>query len=70
MWPAPAEGVQVSKFAASDEHTSAAAHDPKAIRHAVDAVAELMPTYRRALEDGVSTVLRGRPVRPAIRPRG
>ena len=47
-----------------------AAHDPKAIRHAVDAVAELMPTYRRALEDGVSTVLRGRPVRPAIRPRG
>src|SRR6516165_4498653 len=23
MWPAPAEGVQVSKFAASDEHTSA-----------------------------------------------
>jgi glutamate-1-semialdehyde 2,1-aminomutase len=47
-----------------------AAHDPKAIRHAVDAVAELMPIYRRALEDGVSTVLRGRPVRPAIRPRG
>lgn len=47
-----------------------AAHDPKAIRHAVDAVAELMPTYRRALEDGVSTVLRGRPVRPAMRPRG
>jgi glutamate-1-semialdehyde 2,1-aminomutase len=47
-----------------------AAHDPKAVRQAVDAVAELMPVYRRALEEGVSTVLRGRPVRPAIRRRG
>jgi glutamate-1-semialdehyde 2,1-aminomutase len=47
-----------------------AAHDPKALRQAVDAVAELMPVYRRALEEGVSTVLRGRPVRPAIRRRG
>ena len=47
-----------------------AAHDPKAVRQVVDAVAELMPVYRRALEDGVSTVLRGRPVRPAIRRRG
>jgi glutamate-1-semialdehyde 2,1-aminomutase len=47
-----------------------AAHDQEAIQQAVDAVAELMPTYRRALEDGVSTVLRGRPVRPTIRPRG
>lgn len=47
-----------------------AAHDPKAVRQAVDAVAELMPVYRRALDDGVSTVLRGRPVRPAIRRRG
>ena len=46
------------------------AHDPKAICQTVDAVAELMPTYRRALEDGVSTVLHGRPVRPAIRRRG
>jgi len=47
-----------------------AAHDPKAVRQAVDAVAELMPVYRRALEEGVSAVLRGRPVRPAIRRRG
>ena len=31
-----------------------AAHDPKAIQHTVDAVAELMPVYRRALEDGVA----------------
>ena len=46
------------------------AHDPKAIRQTVDAVAELMPVYRRALDDGVATVLRGRPVRPAIRRRG
>jgi glutamate-1-semialdehyde 2,1-aminomutase len=47
-----------------------AAHDPAAIRQAVDAVAELMPVYRRALEDGIGTVLRGRPVRPAFRRRG
>ena len=47
-----------------------AAHDPKAISQVVDAVAELMPVYRRALDDGVATVLRGRPVRPAIRRRG
>ena len=47
-----------------------AAHDPAAIQQAVDAVAELMPVYRRALEDGIDQVLRGRPVRPAIRARG
>jgi glutamate-1-semialdehyde 2,1-aminomutase len=46
------------------------AHDPTAIRHTVDAVAELMPVYRRALDEGVASVLRGRPVRPAVRPRG
>ena len=47
-----------------------AAHDPKAISQVIDAVAELMPVYRRALDDGIGTVLRGRPVRPAIRRRG
>lgn len=47
-----------------------AAHDPAAIRHTVDAVVELMPIYRRALEDGIGTVLRGRPVRPTSRRRG
>ena len=47
-----------------------AAHDPAAIRQTVDAVADLMPVYQRALESGVDQVLRGRPVRPAIRPRG
>ena len=47
-----------------------AAHDPKAISQVVDAVTELMPVYRRALDDGVATVLRGRPVRPAVRRRG
>jgi len=47
-----------------------AAHDPKAIGQVVDAVTELMPVYRRALDDGVATVLRGRPVRPTIRRRG
>jgi glutamate-1-semialdehyde 2,1-aminomutase len=46
-----------------------AAHDRAAIRATIEAVAALMPTYRRALEDGVPTVLRGRPVQPAIRRR-
>jgi glutamate-1-semialdehyde 2,1-aminomutase len=47
-----------------------AAHDPAAIKQAVAATADLMPVYRRALDHGVGTVLRGRPVRPAIRARG
>ena len=47
-----------------------AAHDPAAIQQTVEAVAELMPVYRRALECGIDQVLRGRPVRPAIRARG
>ena len=47
-----------------------AAHDQKAIDHAINAVSELMPIYQRALEDGLSGVLRGRSVRPAIRARG
>jgi glutamate-1-semialdehyde 2,1-aminomutase len=47
-----------------------AAHDPAAVQQTIDAVAELMPVYQRALEDGVETVLRGRPVRPTIRRRG
>ena len=47
-----------------------AAHDPASIRQVVEAVAELMPLYQRALESGVEQVLRGRPVRPAIRARG
>jgi glutamate-1-semialdehyde 2,1-aminomutase len=47
-----------------------AAHDRASIAQVVEAVAELMPLYRRALESGVEQVLRGRPVRPAIRARG
>jgi glutamate-1-semialdehyde 2,1-aminomutase len=47
-----------------------AAHDAAAIEQTVDAVAELMPRYRLALEYGIDQVLRGRPVRPAIRTRG
>ena len=47
-----------------------AAHDEAAIDQTVAAVAELMPVYRKALDQGIETVLRGRPVRPAIRPRG
>jgi glutamate-1-semialdehyde 2,1-aminomutase len=47
-----------------------AAHDPGAIKEVIDAVTELLPVYRRGLEDGIDSVLRGRAVRPAIRARG
>lgn len=47
-----------------------AAHDESAISQTIDAVAELMPIYRRALQDGVAGLVRGRSVRPAIRARG
>lgn len=47
-----------------------AAHDSDAIKQTIDAVTELMPIYRRGLEHGIDHVLRGRPVRPAIRARG
>jgi glutamate-1-semialdehyde 2,1-aminomutase len=47
-----------------------AAHDSAAINQTVDAVAQLMPIYRRALDEGIDSVLRGRHVRPALRPRG
>jgi glutamate-1-semialdehyde 2,1-aminomutase len=47
-----------------------AAHDSIAIKQTVAVVAELMPVYQRGLERGVDQVLRGRPVRPAIRARG
>jgi glutamate-1-semialdehyde 2,1-aminomutase len=59
-----ARGVLAPSFVVS------AAHDPAAVQQTVEAVAELMPVYRRGLEDGIGTVLRGRPVRPAIRRRG
>jgi glutamate-1-semialdehyde 2,1-aminomutase len=47
-----------------------AAHDSAAIDQTVAAVADLMPVYRKALDHGIEALLRGRPVRPAIRPRG
>lgn len=47
-----------------------AAHDPAAISQTIDAVAGLMPVYQRALEQGVTGSLHGRPVRPAMRVRG
>lgn len=47
-----------------------AAHDEAALDQTVDAVTAVMEAYRRALEHGIGTVLRGRPVRPAVRPRG
>lgn len=47
-----------------------AAHDAAAIRQTADAVAESMKVYRHGLEHGIRSVLRGRPVQPAFRPRG
>jgi glutamate-1-semialdehyde 2,1-aminomutase len=47
-----------------------AAHDPQAVDHTVSAFADAMTAYRRALDHGVGTVLRGRPVAPAVRTRG
>src|SRR5512146_288643 len=44
-----------------------AAHDPEAIKKTIDTVADMLPVYRRGLEDGIGSVLRGRPVRPTIR---
>lgn len=60
----------VSRGILAPSFVVSAAHDSVAVRQTVDAVAGLMPLYRRALEDGVETVLRGRPVRPALRARG
>jgi glutamate-1-semialdehyde 2,1-aminomutase len=40
------------------------------VTRTADAVHEAGLVYRRALDDGVETVLRGRPVQPAIRARG
>jgi glutamate-1-semialdehyde 2,1-aminomutase len=47
-----------------------AAHDTEAMAQTVDAIAAMTASYRRALDQGIGTVLRGRPVRPAIRRRG
>ena len=47
-----------------------AAHDPAAIAHTIDAVAGMLTVYRQALEHGIGSVLRGRPVQPAIRRKG
>ena len=47
-----------------------AAHDEHAISQTVDAIAQLMPVYRKALEQGTAGLVRGRNVRPAIRARG
>jgi glutamate-1-semialdehyde 2,1-aminomutase len=47
-----------------------AAHDERAISQTVEAVAAIMPAYRRALEQGADAVVRGRYVRPGIRARG
>ena len=44
-----------------------AAHDEAAIDRTAEIIAEILPTYRRALEDGVEHHLAGRPVKPVFR---
>jgi glutamate-1-semialdehyde 2,1-aminomutase len=44
-----------------------AAHTDADVEQTVAAVAGALPTYERALTDGVETVLEGRPVAPALR---
>ncbi|MEM1011583.1 MAG: glutamate-1-semialdehyde 2,1-aminomutase [Planctomycetota bacterium] len=44
-----------------------AAHDDAAIDRTIDLIADILPTYRRALEDGVEHHLVGRPVQPVFR---
>jgi glutamate-1-semialdehyde 2,1-aminomutase len=46
-----------------------AAHTDADVEQTVAAVAGALPTYERALTDGVETVLEGRPVAPALRAR-
>jgi glutamate-1-semialdehyde 2,1-aminomutase len=44
-----------------------AAHDEAAVDEAANIIADVLPTYRRALEDGVEQYLVGRPVKPVFR---
>ena len=44
------------------------AHDDAAIDQTVDAVGDALLVYRRALEDGIESRLRGRSVKPVFRP--
>jgi glutamate-1-semialdehyde 2,1-aminomutase len=46
------------------------AHDDEAIELTVEAVRQALDAYEHALEHGLDTVLRGRPVRPSNRRRG
>jgi glutamate-1-semialdehyde 2,1-aminomutase len=45
-------------------------HDDRAIEQTVEAVAAALSVYLRALEEGPTAVLAGRPVQPALRRRG
>ncbi|MEL7237600.1 MAG: glutamate-1-semialdehyde 2,1-aminomutase [Planctomycetota bacterium] len=42
-------------------------HTDDDLRQTADRIAEILPLYKRALEDGVDTVLEGRPVKPVFR---
>jgi len=42
-------------------------HSDKDIDHTINAVAESLVTYRKALEDGIERYLIGRPVKPVFR---
>jgi glutamate-1-semialdehyde 2,1-aminomutase len=44
-------------------------HSDRDIDYSIDAIAEALMIYRRALEDGVGNYLHGRALKPAFRPR-
>ena len=44
------------------------AHTQADIDLTIEAIAEALAVYRRALEDGIDRYLRGRPVQPVMRP--
>jgi glutamate-1-semialdehyde 2,1-aminomutase len=46
------------------------AHDDEAIELTIEAIRQALPAYERALEHGLETALRGRPVQPSLRRRG
>ncbi|HEV7206074.1 MAG TPA: glutamate-1-semialdehyde 2,1-aminomutase [Jatrophihabitans sp.] len=60
----------VSRGVLAPSFVVGAAHDAETTARTIEIVAAALPAYRRGLEDGPEAVLRGRPVRPAIRPRG
>jgi glutamate-1-semialdehyde 2,1-aminomutase len=57
-------GVLAPSFVISYSHTDAD------VQHTIEAAAEALRVYRRALEGNIGDYLVGRPLKPVFRPRG